>query len=477
MDILQNDGNGLVWFRRDLRLDDNPALCAAVRDGRPLLALFILDQRPGGASAWWLERSLTHLRDSLDTLGVTLVLRSGDPHAILCDLIRQCSIGTVYANLTGLPDQDQRDRDIAHEVRRLDASFRGFQSATLARPDAVKTRTGDPFRVFTPFWRALRSSVEIRPCLAPPRAIRGLRDCPASETLADWNLSPRQPDWAEPFEDCWQAGEASALRQLDMFRAEALETYADQRDRPDLPATSRLSPHLSWGEISPRRIWHAVRDVSDSASAEKYLAELGWRDFSYHLLHHFPEIETRNFRKNFDRFAWREDAEGLRAWSRGETGYPIVDAGMRQLWQTGWMHNRVRMVAASFLVKHLLIDWRRGLEWFADTLVDHDRASNAASWQWVAGCGADAAPYFRIFNPMTQGRKFDPHGDYVRRWCPELGGLSDRWIHAPFEAGTETLAAAGVRLGQTYPGPVVDHPTARQRALDRFARLKADAMT
>lgn len=475
MDILQDEGNGLVWFRRDLRLDDNPALTAAVRSGRPLICAFILDERPGGASAWWLQRSLDALKTSLSQRGAGLTLCTGATEDVLLDLVRKYEIGSVFANLTGLPDLDRRDRELAGKLDTLGVQFRAFQSATLVRPDSVRTKTGGVFKVFTPFWRSLTANAAIRDCLPPPETIRAAANLPESLPLSDLALYEATPDWAAAFPESWTPGENGGLAQLDRFRADGLDDYGDKRDRPDLEKTSRLSPHLAWGEVSPRRVWHAVRDVSDSRDAGKFLSEVGWREFSYYLLHHFPHIETQSFRPDFDRFAWRDDEAGFQAWCRGETGYPLVDAGMRQLWQTGWMHNRVRMVAASFLVKHLLIDWRRGLDWFADTLVDHDRASNAASWQWVAGSGADAAPYFRIFNPIAQGEKFDPDGTYIRHWCPELAGLSSRDIHAPFKARGLALASAGVTLGGNYPGPIVEHSYARQRALDTYSLLKQSA--
>jgi deoxyribodipyrimidine photo-lyase len=293
-------------------------------------------------------------------------------------------------------------------------------------------------------------------------------------------LLPSNPDWSGGLRASWTPGEAGAASRASAFLDEALNGYARDRDRPDLAATSRLSPHLHFGEISPRALWHATRLRAEAQNAvardaEKFLSELAWREFSHHLLFHTPDLPERNLRADFDRFPWRDDPSGFRAWTRGETGYPIVDAGMRELWTTGWMHNRVRMIAASFLVKDLLIDWRKGAAWFWDTLVDADRANNSASWQWVAGCGADAAPYFRIFNPVLQGEKFDPEGAYVCRWCPELAKLPARWIHRPFEAPAAILDEAGVRLGANYPAPIVDHGRARSRALAAFDTIKARA--
>jgi len=300
---------------------------------------------------------------------------------------------------------------------------------------------------------------------------------PSGESLEDWELRPRSPDWAGCIRSCWSPGEASARRKLADFIDEALEGYGVNRDLPGRDTTSLLSPHLRFGEISPRTVWAVVRNAIDKddrlrADGEKFLSELGWREFSHYLLYHFPEIETDNFNPTFDVFDWRDDARQLDRWQRGRTGYPIVDAGMRQLWQTGYMHNRVRMIVASFLTKHLRLHWRHGEAWFWDTLVDADLASNTANWQWVAGTGADAAPYFRIFNPILQGEKFDPDGEYVRRWLPELSDLPDKVLHRPWEASASVLSAAGITIDGSYPSPIVDHAEARTAALAAFRSLK-----
>ncbi|MEM6935811.1 MAG: deoxyribodipyrimidine photo-lyase, partial [Pseudomonadota bacterium] len=299
----------------------------------------------------------------------------------------------------------------------------------------------------------------------------------AGDDLAAWALLPTKPDWAGGLRESWQPGEAGAHERLRDFVTHAADDYAEGRDRPGKDHTSRLSPHLHFGEISPNQVWQALKmaagfgEVSGQAS-DAYLRELGWRDFSYHLLTLFPELPEANFRDQFDRFPWRSDNTELERWQRGQTGYPLVDAGMRQLWHTGWMHNRVRMVVGSFLVKHLRQHWRAGEDWFWDTLVDADLASNAASWQWVAGSGADAAPYFRIFNPMSQGEKFDPDGAYVRRWVPELAKVPQKFLNRPWEAPVEILRQAGVELGKDYPNPIVDHRTAREAALAAFQESK-----
>ncbi len=473
----------LLWFRQDLRLADNPALNAAVALGRPVIPLYILgNDEPalGGASRWWLHRSLAALEKSLATHGQRLILRRGPAAAVLTSLIGETRADTIHWNRCYEPHAVARDTALKATLAARGVAVHSHNAALLFEPWAIRTKEGHPFRVFTPFWRACLASQEPpRPEPAPAR-IPKPDQWPHSDALDDWDLLPTNPDWAGGLRTSWTPGEAGAASRVSVFLDEALNGYARDRDRPDLAATSRLSPHLHFGEISPRALWHAVRMRAEAKSAvardaEKFLSELAWREFSHHLLFHIPELPERNLRADFDRFPWRDDPNGFRAWTRGETGYPIVDAGMRELWTTGWMHNRVRMIAASFLVKDLLIDWREGAAWFWDTLVDADRANNSASWQWVAGCGADAAPYFRIFNPVLQGEKFDPEGAYVRRWRPELAKLTARWIHRPFEAPAAVLDGAGVRLGANYPAPIVEHGSARARALAAFDTIKARA--
>ena len=358
------------------------------------------------------------------------------------------------------------------------SSLRRFGGALLFEPGDIRTGDGGPYKVFTPFYKAcLKAGISRAPKPAPgkiPAPDAGL-DGDGLEAL---NLLPTAPDWSGGLAEVWRPGEAGAQAQLDRFLDAAAASYKADRDRPDLAGTSRLSPHLHFGEIGPRAVWaRAEASIARNGALEggvrAFQRELVWREFSAHLLFHFPDIPERPWRENFARFPWREDEAALQAWQRGRTGYPIVDAGMRELWETGWMHNRVRMVAASFLVKHLLLSWQAGEAWFWDTLVDADLANNAASWQWVAGSGADAAPFFRIFNPMTQGRKFDPDGDYVRRWVPELGDLPARHIHEPWSAPPDVLEAAGVDPGRTYPRPIVDHKGARERALAAFDGIRS----
>ena len=473
----------VVWFRRDLRLRDNPALREAVESGCPVVPLYILDEaadgRPlGGASKWWLEKSLQALGEDLKQAGAPLILRRGPAEAVLREVLKQAGARRVFMNRRFEPAAFEADKDIAHALESDDIQCRGFNASLLARPGSITTQSGGPYKVFTPFYRALVEQLGDPIERPAPREIRG---CPGidSEDLEDWCLYDGRPDWAAGF-DADAVGEAAAARRLRDFIDTDLKDYGTSRDRPGVAGTSRLSPALHWGEISPWRVWIEVRAaVSDGkvtdGQADSFLREIGWREFSAHLLHQFPTLPEANFQNKFDDFPWVTDSKALEAWQRGQTGYPMVDAGMRELWATGWMHNRVRMVVASFLVKHLRIDWREGEEWFWDTLVDADLASNSQNWQWVAGSGADAAPYFRIFNPVSQGTKFDAEGRYVRKWVPELARMPDRWLHNPWDAPPEVRADAGVQLGRNYPRPIVDHAEARDAALAAFKSLGNEA--
>jgi deoxyribodipyrimidine photo-lyase len=370
------------------------------------------------------------------------------------------------------------DGDLKTRLRAEGRAATSFQASLLHEPQAIRSGSGGPFRVFTPFWRACRAGPRPRSPLPRPTVLHAFASEPAGQALEALDLLPRAPYWAGGLDATWTPGEAGAEARLTRFLDHGLATYAAERDRPDRDVSSRLSPHLRFGEISPFRILEAVEaritaDPRLAASGEKFLSEVGWREFAHHLAFHFGDLATRNFQPRFDAFPWRRNDAILAAWTTGRTGYPLVDAGMRELWATGTMHNRVRMVVASFLVKHGLVDWREGERWFFDTLVDACPAVNPASWQWVAGSGADAAPYFRIFNPVSQGTKFDPDGAYVRRWVPELTGLPASVIHAPWTAPREILAGAGVVLGRSYPLPIVDHAAARERALAAFAATSA----
>ena len=467
----------IVWFRQDLRLADNPALSAAVATGAPIVPVHILDDegagawRLGGASRWWLHHSLAALGADLHARGAPLVLRRGRAAEELDALIAETGAAGVFWNRCYEPAIRARDEAIKSGLEARGILARSFNASLLFEPWTIATQGGQPFKVYTPFGKACRAADPPPRPVPAPETLRAPAAPPRSLDLASLDLLPTRPDWAGGLRAAWVPGEAAAQLRLARFVDAAITDYKEQRNRPDLEATSRLSPYLHFGEISPRQLWYAAR-ARDGGGPDHFVSELLWREFAYHLLFHFPDLPERNWRSSFDSFPWGEDHAGLEAWRRGRTGFPIVDAGMRELWQTGWMHNRVRMIAGSFLVKDLMLPWQLGKAWFWDTLVDADLANNAASWQWVAGCGADAAPYFRVFNPMLQGEKFDPDGAYVKRFVPELSRLPAQFVHRPWEADAATLRAAGIELGQTYPRPIVDHGKARDRALAAFATLK-----
>jgi deoxyribodipyrimidine photo-lyase len=472
----------IYWFRQDLRLSDLPGLSAAAKAG-PVIPCFIFDPgaagewAPGGASRWWLHHSLAALTESIAERGGSLKILAGDTVPALRDLVLASGAGAIYSSRDYEPWAAELQASV-HDTFGADGlEYKRYPGTLLFEPEQIATQSGQPFRVFTPFWKACLRQPEpgaTRPAPGSGSFLAGTDlTTPASCSLDELGLLPRQPDWAEGWETLWQPGEAGAARRLRAFTRSGMDNYREGRDHPALETTSRLSPHLQFGEVSPREVWRAAHASGNSTDqVEKFLSELGWREFSHHLLHYFPDIPERAFRPKFADFPWLGSQAALGAWQRGQTGYPLVDAGMRELWHTGYMHNRVRMVVASFLTKHLLISWRAGEEWFWDTLVDANLANNACSWQWVAGSGADAAPYFRIFNPTAQGKKFDGAGEYVRRWVPEIAGLPDRYLHEPSAAPAEILAAAGVIPGQNYPHPIVDHRDARRAALDAYGSIK-----
>ena len=473
----------LLWLRDALRIADNPALTAAVARGRPIVALFVLDEvspdlRPlGGASRWWLHRSLDAFIRRFEAIGGRVVLRRGSASEVVSAVAEEIDAAEIHWNRRYLPAAVAIDRELKAHLRSEGRRVTSYRAGLLHEPPEVKTAGGGAFRVFTPFWKACRATGPFREPLPAPMAIRRPSREIASLRLDDLGLLPRAPYWAEGLDRSWTPGEVGATAGLERFLDHGLRDYAVLRDRPDLEHGSRLSAHLRFGEISPFTVAAAVAtrvaaDPSLAADGDKFLAELGWREFAHHLAFHFGDLATRNFQPRFDAFPWHADGALVEAWRRGRTGYPIVDAGMRELWETGTMHNRVRMVTASFLAKQGLVDWREGEHWFFDTLVDACPAVNPASWQWVAGSGADAAPYFRIFNPIVQGTKFDPDGAYVRRWVPELAGLPAPAIHSPWTVPTAILARTGIELGRTYPAPIVDHARARERALAAFATLE-----
>ncbi|MGE5547854.1 MAG: cryptochrome/photolyase family protein [Solirubrobacterales bacterium] len=459
----------IVWLRQDLRLADNPALTAAAERG-PVVLAYVLDGAgpwpAGAASRWWLHHSLASLAAEAGRLGAAVVLRAGPAEVELPRLAAETGAAALFWNRRGEPHEREREARVAQAAG---IETRDFPGSFLVEPWALR-----PYQVFSAFWRAVQGLPEpARPLPAPAR-LRAPARLPHSLPLQALDLAPTIP-WDTGLAEEWRPGEQGAAERLADFLADGLDGYAVMRDRPDTHGTSRLSPHLAFGEISPRQVWHAVAPRHDAGGTETFLRELGWREFSYHLLHNHPSLPSAPLRAEFAGFPWQPDGKAVAAWRKGLTGYPIVDAGMRQLWRTGWMHNRVRMIVASFLIKDLLTPWQEGEAWFWDTLVDADLASNAASWQWVSGSGADAAPYFRVFNPVLQGEKFDPRGRYVRRWVPELAGVPDLFIHRPWEAPPLALAEAGVVLGKTYPHPVVDHAAARRRALAAYNATKPGA--
>ncbi len=470
----------VVWFRQDLRLADNPALDSARDDAVVPVYLFAPGEEgawaPGGASRWWLHHSLGSLSRELAALGSRLILRRCDDTLDqLTALARECGARRVVWNRRYEPDLMARDRRIKAALRQAGFEVSSYNAALLHEPHTITTRSGTPFQVFTPFWRhclAQPDPPEPRPA---PATLAAPGCWPESQSLEGLELLPK-PDWSAGLGAAWTPGSAGARGNLNGFLHEALSEYGNRRNRPDLGGTSRLSPHVHFGELGPRQVWHAARLCAAEREPRwrhsQFLTELGWREFAHHLLFHFPDTPLQALRPSYREFPWASDASALRRWQRGTTGYPIVDAGMRELWKTGWMHNRVRMIAASFLVKDLLQPWQDGARWFWDTLVDADLASNTLGWQWVAGCGADAAPYFRIFNPSLQGAKFDPEGTYVRRWIPELARLPAEWIHEPWAAPAEVLRAADVHLGEPYPKPMVDHAHARAAALAALATIR-----
>ncbi len=476
----------IVWFRNDLRLADNRALTAAVKTGAPIILLYVLDDetpakwKMGGASRWWLHHSLAALANDIAKAGNTLILRRGSAREIVPKVAKECNAQAVYFSRSYEPYAVALEADLKSALEKHGVTCRRFAGALLREPEDIRTNAGGVFKVYTPFWRALSAEFAVAKPSPAPAKLSPAASLPKSDKLASFALLPSRPDWSAGLVAEWQPGEVGARARLDSFLDGPMKDYADARNRPDLPGTSRLSPHLHFGEITPALCWYrasqaAARMPGSDKGHETFLKEIVWREFAHTLLFYWPNLPEAPFRPEFSAFPWSENAEHLKAWQRGQTGYPIVDAGMRELWTTGYMHNRVRMIAASFLIKDLLVPWQCGEEWFWDTLVDADLANNAAGWQWVAGCGADAAPYFRIFNPVTQGEKFDPDGSYVRAWVPEISKLPTEYIHAPWNAPDDVLAGAQVKLGKSYPLPVVDHAAARTRALAAFADVKISA--
>ena len=462
----------IVWFRQDLRLNDNPALQSALKGSRAVIPVFIDDEacgrQAGSMSRWWRDNSLAKLNNALSKRGSRLIYRKGAAADVLLALASEVGAKSVYWNRQYEANIVARDTAIKGKLKEASIEAESFNGSLLFEPWEVTSKsTGGPFKVFTPFWRACCALGLKRGLSDAPGKISAPEQWPNGDALPETSALPHIDSL-----DMWQPGEDGAWNALALFLSENIGGYAERRNLPAEPATSRLSPHLRWGEISPARIVAETQAAEiKTIDGDKFLSELGWREFSYQLLYHNPELAETCLQDKFEAFPWRDDADALEAWKLGETGYPIVDAGMRELRRTGYMHNRVRMITASFLIKHLLIDWREGEKWFWECLVDADPANNSASWQWVAGCGADAAPYFRIFNPILQGPKFDAEGIYTKTYVPELNALSGKTLYAPWTAKSDMLDSGAISLGNTYPNPIVNHEAARARALESFKSL------
>ncbi len=467
----------IIWFRQDLRLKDNPALIAAHESARPILPLYILDDensgewKMGGASRWWLHASLTALNENLCG---KLSFARGDSRSVLLEQVRNSGAEAVYWNRCYEPWRIAGDAVIEADLGSMGIEVKSFNASLLFEPPETVKKDGTPYKVFTPFFQ--KGCLDKGPVTAFPEAAPKNPALIEKKVLLveDLQLLPENP-WHKKLVQRWQPGETGAQECLEEFLDNGLRNYKEGRDYPSRDNVSRLSPHLHFGEISPQQVWQDIkaRMIVDRCErdGEHFLRELGWREFSYSLLYHFHDLPRTNLQKKFDNFPWRDDNEALECWQKGQTGYPIVDAGMRELWKTGYMHNRVRMIVGSFLVKNLLLHWHHGEDWFWDTLVDADLANNSASWQWIAGCGADAAPFFRIFNPVTQGQKFDSEGVYVRKYVPEISKLPNKYLHSPWQAPGEVLVHAGITLGEDYPAPIVDLQLSRKRALAAFKEL------
>jgi deoxyribodipyrimidine photo-lyase len=477
----------LVWFRRDLRVADQPALHEALAGGARVIPCYIhasaeeAPWAPGAASRWWLHGALESLDARLRALGARLIVRSGSTAREIDALIHETGATAVYWNRLYEPAIVKRDQVLKTDLESRGIDAQSFNSALLREPWTIATKGGTPFRVFTPFWNALAARLDQVPPPAPcPDSLPPVASKLASQELSELALLPAR-DWTAGMSSAWQPTEAAALAGIERLVEVTVGRYPQSRDLPGQEGTSRLSPYLHFGQISPRQILHALRAAQRTAGAptagatDTYLRQVGWREFAHHLLFHFPQTTNEPYQPVFARLPARPDPTALRRWQRGQTGIPIVDAGMRELWRTGWMHNRVRMIVASFLTKNLGLSWREGARWFWDTLVDADLANNTLGWQWSAGCGADAAPYYRVFNPVAQAERFDPDGRYLRRWVPEIAALPDRWLPRPWQAPPDELTRARIVIGSTYPAPMVDLKASRERALADYHGMRTAA--
>jgi len=466
----------LLWFRNDLRLADNSALAAAIEKGDPIVPVFIWAPDecggwpPGAASKWWLHTALKHLQIDMQANGLNLILRCGQSLEVLRALVAETGAVRVLWNRRYEQPQRTVDADIKRSLREEGIEVESFNSHLLNEPHTVATGSGQPYKVYTPYWKRVKDRPVEDPVKCDLKEAKSPESWPESDTLKHLGLMPEN-DWYVQMEPLWDISEAGAHAQLKFFLQGKVDDYDVDRDPPAVEGTSSLSPYLRWGQIGPRQVFLALKQTCDLSreGPQVYLKELYWREFAYNVLYHFPETPNEPLRSEYKKFPWETDGKILQAWQKGLTGYPIVDAGMRQLWKTGWMHNRVRMIVSSLLVKHLLQDWRYGARWFWDTLVDADLASNTLGWQWSGGCGADAAPYFRIFNPITQGQKFDPEGTYVKRYVPELRNLSVEHIHEPWKASRVERETAGA---MNYPEPIINHTEGRERALAALKKFK-----
>ena len=467
----------ILWFRSDLRLADNSALVAAVDKGEPIVPVFIWapdeygDWVPGAASKWWLHKALESLRSDLDEHGARLILRTGKSLEELRDLIEKTGASRVFWNRRYEKSLRDVDAEIKRELHDDGIEVKSFNSNLLNEPHTVAAGSGQPYKVYTPYWKKVKDRKVEEPVKCDLRKLKVPDSWPQTEALSRFDLMPKKR-WYKKMESKWDISEAGAHSRLNSFLKNAVDDYDTARDRPDYQGTSSLSPYLSWGLIGPRQVMAALQERCNlrESGPQVYSKEIYWREFAYNVLYHFPDTPDVPLNTDYKDFPWENDQTILKRWQKGQTGYPIVDAGMRQLWETGWMHNRVRMIVSSLLVKHLLQDWLSGAQWFWDTLVDADLASNTLGWQWSAGCGADAAPYFRVFNPILQGQKFDPDGTYVKRYVPELRNLPVEYIHEPWTASKHERKSAGAA---DYPDPIIEHKKGRERALAALDKFKA----
>lgn len=466
----------IIWFRQDLRLEDQPTLRAALEKGGSIIPLFIWSPeeekkwRRGASSQWWLYHALKRLQRSLAHKGVSLLIRKGDALQVIAEIVKETGADALFFNRCYEPAIVKRDSLLQSQLHNLGVGVESFNGSLLFDPWTILTKQYKPYQVFTHFWNYCLRLEEPSPPIVAPATLPPLPISLTTASVEDLHLLPEIP-WDQGLADYWNPSGRTPLGALEHALENIVGGYAEARDLLAVEGTSTLSPYLHFGELSPRMVWHAVRTFyKGDSSGEVFLRQLGWRDFAYYLLFHFPHMPEQALRTQFSDLSWETNPSYLMSWKKGVTGYPVVDAAMRQLWHTGWMHNRARMIVGSFLVKDLLIDWREGEAWFWDTLVDADLANNSMGWQWVTGCGVDAAPYFRVFNPITQGEKFDPEGVYIRRWVPELSRLPTRWIHCPWEAPPLILHQAGVRLGENYPEPIVNHAEARIKYLEAMKK-------